>query len=46
MITKINVETGQTVSPQLAGATVMDDSGEKVEIDVYKRQAFVLSLSF
>ena len=34
MITKINVETGQTVSPQLAGATVMDDSGEKVEIQV------------
>ena len=34
MITKINVETGQTVSPQLTGATVMDDSGEKVEIQV------------
>lgn len=34
MITKINVETGQTVSPQLIGATVMDDSGEKVEIQV------------
>ena len=34
MITKINVETGQTVSPQDTGATVMDDSGEKVEIQV------------
>lgn len=34
MITKINVETGQTVSSQTVGATVIDDSGEKVEIQV------------
>lgn len=34
MITKINVETGQMVSPQIVGATVIDDSGEKVEIQV------------
>ena len=30
MITKINVEIGQTVSPQVTGATVIDDSGQKV----------------
>lgn len=34
MITKINVEVGQTVSPQIVGATVIDDSGEKIEIKV------------
>lgn len=34
MIAKINVEVGQTVSPQTPGATVIDDSGEKVEIQV------------
>ena len=34
MITKINVEIGQTVSPQVTGATVIDDSGQKVEIQV------------
>lgn len=34
MITTIDVEAGQTVSPQTAGATVIDDSGEKVEIQV------------
>lgn len=34
MVTHINVEVGQMVSPQTAGATVIDDSGEKVEIQV------------
>lgn len=34
MIAKINVEIGQTVSPQITGATVIDDSGQKVEIQV------------
>lgn len=34
MVAKINVEAGQTVSPQTIGATVIDDSGEKVEIQV------------
>lgn len=34
IVTKLDVEVGQTVSPQMAAATVMDDSGEKVEIKV------------
>lgn len=34
MVTRLAVEVGQTVSPQMAVATVMDDSGEKVEIKV------------
>lgn len=34
MVAKIDVEVGQTVSPQTVGATVIDDSGEKVEIQV------------
>ena len=34
LVTDINVEVGQTVSPQIVGATVIDDSGEKVEIQV------------
>lgn len=34
MVTHINVEVGQMVSPQIVGATVIDDSGEKVEIQV------------
>ena len=34
LVTKINVEAGQTVSPQIKAATVIDDSGKKVEIKV------------
>lgn len=34
LVTGINVEVGQTVSPQMVGATVIDDSGEEVEIQV------------
>lgn len=34
LVTGINVEVGQTVSPQVVGATVIDNSGEKVEIQV------------
>ncbi|WP_097006682.1 efflux RND transporter periplasmic adaptor subunit [Lacrimispora amygdalina] len=34
LVTKISVETGQTVSPQIKAATVIDDSGKKVEIKV------------
>lgn len=34
LVTKISVEAGQTVSPQIKAATVIDDSGKKVEIKV------------
>lgn len=34
LVTDINVEVGQMVSPQIVGATVIDDSGEKIEIQV------------
>lgn len=34
LLTALNVEAGQTVSPQMTTATVMDDSSEKVEIQV------------
>lgn len=34
MVTGIHVDPGQTVSAQTAAATVIDDSGEKVEIQV------------
>ncbi len=34
LVTKISVEAGQTVSPQVKAAAVMDDSGKKVEIKV------------
>lgn len=34
LVTKLSVEEGQTVSPQMTVATVMDDSSEKVEIQV------------
>nr|WP_314465028.1 efflux RND transporter periplasmic adaptor subunit [uncultured Clostridium sp.] len=34
LVTKINVEAGQTVSPQIKAAIVIDDSGKKVKIKV------------
>lgn len=34
LVTKIGVEAGQTVSPQIKAATVIDDSGKNVEIKV------------
>ncbi|MDF2887493.1 MAG: multidrug resistance efflux pump [Lacrimispora sp.] len=34
LVTKISVEAGQTVSPQIKAATVIDDSGKKVKIKV------------
>lgn len=34
MVASLPVEPGQTVSPQTVGATIIDDSGEKVEIKV------------
>ncbi len=34
LVTKISVEAGQTVSPQIKAATVIDDSGKNVEIKV------------
>lgn len=34
LVIKINVEAGQTVSPQIKAATVIDDSGKKVVIKV------------
>ena len=34
MVTNVNVEVGQMVSPQVKAATVIDDSGRKVKIQV------------
>lgn len=34
IVAMLNIETGQTITPQTPAAAIMDDSGEKVEIKV------------